>query len=42
MDGVAGAPVDHPSGVRFIERPCLVAAARTAKSPLLEERTGGA
>jgi len=42
VDAVAGDGVEHPSGVRFIKRPCLVAAARAAKSPLLEEPSGGA
>src|SRR5262245_4012463 len=42
VDAVADAPVEHPSGVRFIKRPCLLAAARTVKSPLFEEHTGGA
>jgi len=42
VDAAAGAPVEHPSGVRFVTRPCLVAAASAATSPLLEEGHGGA
>jgi len=42
LDAAAGAKAEHPSGVRFITRPCLVAAANAATSPLAEERSHGA